>query len=131
MYRVRGPDGKWVKKSESRKIVWVEHEHQATFWKKLHHLKNALSQGIFSREHDPLGYLEGLPLESLKVVEYRVSLERTRRTRRLTEMEKFHVPRDGPKQVPDDPCDHTCSHGYDAISHGAGPAHCQECNTEV
>lgn len=109
MYRVQGPDGRWVQKSDSRKIVWVEDEERATFWKKLHHLKCAITEGIFSKEHDPDGYLDGLPLESLSVHEYIVNLEKTRKTFRLTEIDRFY---EKEKEVK---CKHVCRHGFSSI----------------
>lgn len=98
MYRVRGPDGLWVKKGENvRKIYWVEDEHKATFWRKLSHLKASLTDGIFSDKKN----LEGLPLAALTVVEYVVTLERTKRKERMTELVNFYNKEstDGPKDV--------------------------------
>ena len=85
MYRVRGPDSLWAKKTEHLRFGWVRNEEMATFWRKLSHLKNAVSQGVFSHESN----LEGLPLAALEVVEYVVTLERTRRKERLTELDNF------------------------------------------
>jgi len=85
-YKVRGPDGLWVLKSEFPKIVWVEDEHRATFWKKLSHLKKSIKQGIFSH----LETRDGVPLAAFKVYEYEVTIERTNRKTRLTELEGFY-----------------------------------------
>lgn len=88
VYRVKGPDGLWAKKTENiKKIKWVEHEHQATFWRKLHHLKNALTNGVWS---DPAN-LDEIPLGAFWAVEYEVTIERTGRKQRLGELERFHI----------------------------------------
>lgn len=88
MYRVRGPDGLWVKKGDYlRPIVWVEKEEQATFWKKLHHLKASMTDGIFSKDEN----LDGLPIAALTVYEYEVTVERTGRKQRMSELVKFHT----------------------------------------
>lgn len=86
VYRVQGPDGRWVRKTGNiLKLAWVDDQDKATFWRKLHHLKSSVKEGIFS---DP-DNLEGVPLAALKVVEYEVTIERTGRTRRLSEIESF------------------------------------------
>lgn len=97
VYRVRGPDGLWAQKTGNiRKIKWVESEASATIWRKLHHLKVSLKEGVFA---DPEN-LDGVPHAAFQVYEYEVTIERTGRQRRLTELERFHekVP-DGKKKV--------------------------------
>jgi len=88
MYRVRGPDGLWVKKGANvTKIYWVKNEEMATFWRKLSHLKCSLKDGIFSEKDN----LEGLPLAALEVVEYVATIKRTGQKNRITELGKFYI----------------------------------------
>ena len=95
MYRVRDPDGLWIRKGADGSFHYVQHEEVATFWKKLSHLKNAISTGIFADETKL-----GLPREAFKVVEYIVTIERTGRKERLTEVNKFYPEKvDAPKEV--------------------------------
>ena len=86
MYRVRGPDGLWVKKLGPGVFGWVENEHASMIWKKLHHLKRDMEH-IMSEK-----YLEGLPAEAMHVVEFEVTIQRTRRKHRLTEIDRFYEP---------------------------------------
>lgn len=88
MYKVQGPDGLWVQKREVGKFHWVKNEEVATFWKKLSHLKNAIKQGVLFPSR---GMIDGLPLEALKVVEFEVTIQRTRKKHRLTELDKFYT----------------------------------------
>lgn len=86
VYRVQGPDGRWVQKTGNiRTLKWVENQDKATFWRKLHHLKSSVREGIFANPDN----LEGVPLAALKVIEYEVTIERTGRKRRLTEIDRF------------------------------------------
>jgi len=87
----------WVRKGPNiTKIYWVKNEEMATFWRKLSHLKNAVAQGIFSNKDN----LDGLPLAALQVVEYVVTLQRTRRKERLTELTEFYKEStDGSKDI--------------------------------
>ena len=86
MYRVRGPDGLWIRKGADSGFFWVRNEEMATFWRKLSHLKRAISGGIFQDECR----FDGLPLAALQVVEYVIDIKRTRRKERLTEITNFH-----------------------------------------
>jgi len=88
MYKVRGPDGMWVQKREMGSFQWVANEDTATFWKKLSHLKNALKQGVLFPSK---GYIDGLPLAALQVVEYTIAIERTSKKHRITELDKFYT----------------------------------------
>jgi hypothetical protein len=99
MYKVQGPDGLWVQKREYGSFSWVKNEETATFWKKLSHLKNALKQGVLFPQK---GLIDGLPLEALKVVEFVVTVQRTRRRHRLTELDKFYVVKEEPHGEPED-----------------------------
>lgn len=87
VYRVRAPDGRWVRKTGNiMKVAWVDDESQATFWRKLHHLKSSLKDGIFADKDN----LDGLPLAAFHVYEYVVTIERTKRKRRLSELDRFY-----------------------------------------
>jgi hypothetical protein len=87
IYRIRGPDGLWARKTGSlSKIEWVENEDSGTFWKKLHHIKKSLTQGVLS---DPK-VLEGVPFAALKVYEYDVTIVRSGRINRITELKRFY-----------------------------------------
>lgn len=87
VYRVRNLEGKWARKTGTIvKIDWVDQEHAGTFWRKLHHLKASLKDGVFSKEEN----LDGVPLATFQVYEYEVTIERTGRKRRLSELERFH-----------------------------------------
>lgn len=87
MYKVRSIDGTWAKKTgDIFKVKWVEDEHAATFWKKLHHLKASLKDGIFSKAEN----LDGAPLATFQVYEYEVTVERTGKKGRLSELDRFY-----------------------------------------
>ena len=85
MYRLRGPDGKWAKKGNYlHPLEWVEKEERATFWKKIAHLKTAKKDGTLQRK------ICGLPEAAVTVVEYEVTLVRTGRKHRLSELDEFY-----------------------------------------
>ena len=85
MYRLRGPDGTWAMKgSYSDGFRWTDKEERATFWRKLSHLKSSLKQGVLSTK------LEGLPEGSMQVVEYEITIVKTGRKHRLTELDSFY-----------------------------------------
>lgn len=96
MYRIRGPDGMWIQKGPGR-LQWTASEDAATFWKKIGHLKSAQKEGVL-QEKRLNRFLEGLPMASLEVVEYVVTLERTGRKSRLTEINNFYKPDPDEKQ---------------------------------
>lgn len=99
MYRIRGPDGFWIQKGEMTKLQWVANEDHATFWKKLGHLKSSRTDGVLRDELlEP--FLDGLPVAALQVVEYVVTVEKTGRKNRLTDVDRFYE-----KEEPDGPPD--------------------------
>lgn len=84
MYRLRGPDGTWAMKGQwPFPLRWTDKEERATFWKKLAHVKSSLKDGVLANR------LEGLPIESIQVVEYEVTFVKTGRKHRLSELERF------------------------------------------
>ena len=119
IYRVRGPDGLWLQKTGG--VVpakWVQDEHSGTYWRKLHHLKAALSEGVLTRED----VTEGVPHAAFKVYEYEVTIERTGRKNRLTELVRFHEP------IVPPPCMHENTRAsYDPSK----PGLCTDCGEEV
>lgn len=87
VYRVRGPDGKWAKKTgDIFKVAWVDSEENATFWRKLHHLKSSLKEGVFSDSKN----LDHVPVAAFKVYEYDVVINRTGKKQRLSELDRFY-----------------------------------------
>jgi len=88
MYRVRSPDGWWLQKVSNSELCWTEHENEGLVFKKLSHLRKALRQGALVSEKLEQ-FLDGLPTEAVKVIEYQVTFERTGRKSRLTELENF------------------------------------------
>lgn len=85
MYRLRGPDGLWAMKGDySDAFSWTDKEERATFWRKLAHLKTSLKHGVLSTK------LNGLPHAAMNVVEYEVTIVKTGRKHRLSELDRFY-----------------------------------------
>lgn len=93
LYRLRGPDGLWIKKAEHPQLEWVANEEVATFWGKLGNLNSARETGAL-RDDALAVFLDGLPAAAIEVIEYNVTVERTKRTNRLTEIQKFYEEQD-------------------------------------
>ena len=89
MYRIRSPDGMWLQKGEFTKLQWTASEDAGTFWKKISHLKSAQKEGVL-QEKSLESFLEGLPIAALQVVEYVVTIEKTGRKNRLTDLNRFY-----------------------------------------
>lgn len=99
VYFIRHPNGLWARKTGTiTKVDWVDDLSKATFWKKLHHVKSSLKEGVFSLEKN----LDGLPVAAFYVVECMVTIERTGRRRRLSELERFHEKGDSDDGIPSD-----------------------------
>jgi hypothetical protein len=88
MYKIRSPDGQYLKKCGDRKLAWVA-EKDATFFRKWTHVRRCLRVGTLAKNLDDADTFEGLPLSALRVLEYRVSILKTRRWSRLNEINKL------------------------------------------
>jgi len=75
VYRVRGPDGWWLKKSGPTKFyTWVEVEQEATIWKSYNKLRKEIKTGILSRIDEIVGIID---IAHLRIFEYTVEVKRT------------------------------------------------------
>lgn len=85
MYRLRGPDGLWAMKGGyPNPLEWTDKEERATFWKKIAHIKSAMKEGTLQAR------IRGLPAAAITVVEYEVTLTKTGRKHRLSELDEFY-----------------------------------------